>query len=104
MKPISFIAILSLIATQALVFSACSSEEEQNQQSISRAQSLTLSVDLPCDRCIAHVKGKLHQMAGLKIVAIERGQKDNLRLLYEADKTSPEAIKKALAEIGKEVQ
>lgn len=101
MKPTSFLAILSLITIQALVFSACGPTEKEQQPIATTDTPLTLSVDMPCDGCIAKVKGKLGQVEGLKIIDIQRGKQDNLRLAYKADKTSPEAIKKALSEIGK---
>ncbi len=101
MKPNTFLAILSLIATQALVFSACGEEREPAQEVARHDTPLTLSLSLTCEACPARVKGALQKVPGVKVIGYDMGKDGKLFLAYDAKKTNPEAIKKVLADIGK---
>jgi copper chaperone CopZ len=104
MSPL-YLAILTLISTQALVFSACAPyQDEPAPVESTSSERVILSVDnLPCDPCLIKLHGKLRAMKGIESAKAKLGNQDNLEVIYNPKLISLEQIKQAVRDLGKKV-
>ncbi len=72
-------------------------------QSKKENKTTTFEVDLHCDACVKKVQSNIAYEKGVKDLNISLEKKE-VTVTYRADKTSPDALKKAFEKLGYEVK
>ncbi len=104
MKSLFSLAILTLISSQALVFSACAPDQEDRKVVENPSdETVTLSVSgMTCINCKRTLEIALMKKEGVSsVTANHLAPSDNMKVTYDPKKITVEKIKEAIREFKK---